>query len=67
MVYNICLNDHCAYIENAKHWLDEIVIVHFVINEYKRESRFVSNPRPVGNILFDEYDDNMYNAKLNTS
>ena len=33
----------------------------------KKESRFVSNPRSVGNVLFDEYDDNMYNAKLNTS
>ena len=42
-------------------------IVVFVIYEYKKESRFVSNPRSVGNVLFDEYDDNMYNAKLNTS
>ena len=33
----------------------------------KKESRFVSNPRPVGNVRFDEYDDNMYNAKLSTS
>ena len=67
MVSNICLNDHCAYIENVKSWLDEFFIVVFVIYEYKKESRFVSNPRSVGNVLFDEYDDNMYNAKLNTS
>ena len=33
----------------------------------KKESRFDSNPRPLGNVYFDEYDDNMYNAKLNTS
>ena len=45
----------------------KFLVVVFVIHEYKKESRFVSNPRSVGNVLFDEYADNMYNAKLNTA